>query len=89
MDAKKIGLFLIKQILFNNINYEFKLSFGQHIQPIFHIFFLKKTYPETLLQTIFYHQNNKTTEYELKKIMDCFKGMYLIYWKRYLNSKNT
>ena len=55
----------------------------------FPCFFLEEIHFEILLQTIFYHQDDETTKYKLKKIVDCAKGMYLIHWRRYPNSKDT
>ena len=89
LNTKKIRLFLIKQILFNNINYQFKLSLKQHIQLVFHISLLEKTYPKILLQTTFNHTNDENIEYKVKKIFNKKPGRYLVKWKRHLESENT
>ena len=46
--TQKIVLFLIKKILLNDVNYQFKLLFKQHIQLMFHVFFVELIYFKTL-----------------------------------------
>ena len=84
----KVEPFFVKSIK-GRINYELNFSIDVKIFLVFHIFVLKSTHPNTLVQITFRYQSQGEQEYEVERILKQRDQQYLVKWKRYFTTKNT
>ena len=77
LDHVKIEPFFIK-VVKGRVNYELNLLVDVKIFLVFHIFVLKSTHSNTLIQTTFRYQTQKDQEYEVKQILRKQSQQYLV-----------
>ena len=88
LDHVKIGPFLIKEVK-KPFDYELNLPADAKVFPIFNIFLLKPTNPNTPLATIFRYHTKKENEYEIEKILRQNGQGYFIKWKNCDETEDT
>ena len=77
LDHVKVESFFIKNVK-ELINYELKLLINVKIFFVFHIFVLKLTHSNILIQTTFRYQSQENQKYEIERILKKKNQQYFV-----------